>query len=169
MERYVFLRISICSVADKELSRAFYPMGWRPAQLPWVLINMIQFIVLALWASLHCESGDAYFKRGTVFLEDFLTKTRKFYAVSKKGWKALAKTYTFSKKHSISQAKLRQWMHIAQEIEKIGWQVSNSLSKQCVYLLCGEKAGSKVQKANTLDIKVVHLSTLKEIIAYLNN
>ncbi|MDC3180869.1 NAD-dependent DNA ligase LigA [Gammaproteobacteria bacterium] len=59
--------------------------------------------------------------------------------------------------------------HIAQEIEKIGWQVSNSLSKQCVYLLCGEKAGSKEQKANTLDIKVVHLSTLKEIIAYLNN
>jgi DNA ligase (NAD+) len=56
---------------------------------------------------------------------------------------------------------------IISEIEKLGWKVSSTLSKNCSYLLCGEKSGSKIQKASAMGIQTIALVTLKEILNFL--
>jgi DNA ligase (NAD+) len=50
-------------------------------------------------------------------------------------------------------------------IESNGGIVSGSVSKKTNYLLCGEEAGSKLDKANELGVKVLSLDELKSIIA----
>lgn len=54
----------------------------------------------------------------------------------------------------------------AELIEKNGGKVSGSVSKKTNYLLCGENAGSKLEKAKTLGVKVIgeeeFLAMLKE-------
>lgn len=47
-------------------------------------------------------------------------------------------------------------------IESFGGKVSGSVSKKTDYVLAGEDAGSKLQKANELGIKVIDEDTLKE-------
>ncbi len=42
------------------------------------------------------------------------------------------------------------------QIEEKGWHVSSGISKNVNYLLCGEKAGSKKEKAEKLGVKVIN-------------
>jgi DNA ligase (NAD+) len=49
-------------------------------------------------------------------------------------------------------------------IEKHGGKVSSSISKKTNYLLCGENAGSKLDKAKTLGVKVLNESEFKNMI-----
>lgn len=49
-------------------------------------------------------------------------------------------------------------------IEKNGGKVSNSVSAKTSYLLAGENAGSKLVKANSLNVKVISLAELLEMV-----
>ena len=49
-------------------------------------------------------------------------------------------------------------------IEKNGGKVSGSVSAKTNYLLAGEKAGSKLTKANALGVKVIDLKELLEMV-----
>jgi DNA ligase (NAD+) len=49
-------------------------------------------------------------------------------------------------------------------IEKNGGKVSGSVSKNTDYLLAGEKAGSKLEKAQTLNVKIINEYRLRELI-----
>ena len=43
-----------------------------------------------------------------------------------------------------------------QTIEELGGKVMNSISKKTTYLLAGEKAGSKLNKAEKLDVTILN-------------
>ena len=49
-------------------------------------------------------------------------------------------------------------------IEAHGGKCSGSVSKKTSYLLAGEDAGSKLQKANDLGVPVLSLETLKSMV-----
>ena len=49
-------------------------------------------------------------------------------------------------------------------IEKNGGKVSSSVSAKTDYLLAGEKAGSKLTKANALGVPVISLNELLEMV-----
>ena len=49
------------------------------------------------------------------------------------------------------------------EIERLGGKVTGSVSAKTDYLLAGEKAGSKLQKARKLDVEVVDLDQLRDL------
>ena len=49
-------------------------------------------------------------------------------------------------------------------IERNGGKVSSSVSAKTNYLLAGEKAGSKLTKANALGVKVISLNELLEMV-----
>ena len=49
-------------------------------------------------------------------------------------------------------------------IEANGGKVSSSVSAKTDYLLAGEKAGSKLTKANALGVKVISLNELLEMV-----
>jgi DNA ligase (NAD+) len=49
-------------------------------------------------------------------------------------------------------------------IELHGGTVSSSVSKKTNYLLCGEEAGSKLDKAKALGVKVISLDALKKLL-----
>ena len=49
-------------------------------------------------------------------------------------------------------------------IEKNGGKVSSSVSVKTDYLLAGEKAGSKLTKANALGVPVISLNELLEMV-----
>ena len=50
-------------------------------------------------------------------------------------------------------------------IEANGGKVTGSVSKNTNYLLAGEKAGSKLRKAESLGVTVIDEARLKEMIA----
>ena len=52
----------------------------------------------------------------------------------------------------------------AELIEKNGGKVSGSVSKKTDYLLCGENAGSKLEKAKTLGVKIITEQEFKEML-----
>ena len=60
---------------------------------------------------------------------------------------------------SISRTELKDY------IKKLGGKVTSSLSKKTNYLIVGSNPGSKIQKANELDIEML---TEEEFFAYLN-
>lgn len=49
------------------------------------------------------------------------------------------------------------------ELEKMGAKVSNSISKNTDFLLCGESAGSKLEKAQKLGVKVIDEEEYKKL------
>jgi len=53
---------------------------------------------------------------------------------------------------------------IKEQIEKLGGRASESVSKKTDYLVAGEKAGSKLEKAKSLGIKVLSEDDLKAMI-----
>ena len=53
-------------------------------------------------------------------------------------------------------------------IENYGGKVSSSISKKTNFLLCGENAGSKYNKAKKLNIEIIDEKKLKELINELN-
>ncbi|MDQ3711311.1 MAG: hypothetical protein M3388_03740, partial [Acidobacteriota bacterium] len=52
----------------------------------------------------------------------------------------------------------------AKLIEERGGRVSNSVSKKTDYVVAGSDAGSKLDKANLLSVKVVNENQFKEIL-----
>ena len=53
----------------------------------------------------------------------------------------------------------------AQLIERHGGKVSGSVSKKTDYLLAGEKAGSKLDKAQSLGVAVINWEELQHLVA----
>jgi len=49
-------------------------------------------------------------------------------------------------------------------IEDLGGKVSGSISKNTDYLLCGEKGGSKRDKAEKLDVPILNEETFNKLI-----
>ena len=50
------------------------------------------------------------------------------------------------------------------QLEKLGFRVTAAVSKKTDYLLCGEKAGSKLKKAQQLGVKILNEEEMKELI-----
>ena len=48
---------------------------------------------------------------------------------------------------------------------KLGYSVSNTVSKKTEFLICGEKPGGKLKKANDLGIKIIYESELIKLLA----
>ena len=54
---------------------------------------------------------------------------------------------------------------IATNLMKLGYRVSNSVSKKTQFLICGEKPGGKQKKANDLGIKIIYENELIKLLA----
>ena len=54
---------------------------------------------------------------------------------------------------------------IAEEIRQAGGTVSGSVSKKTTYILAGEDAGSKLEKARALEVKVLSEAEFREMVA----
>ena len=50
-------------------------------------------------------------------------------------------------------------------IEKLGGRASSSISKSTDFLVAGEKAGSKLEKANSLGVKVLTEEEFQKLVA----
>ncbi len=95
-----------------------------------------------------------FFKENTALISQLIEIAQIDYSSQPKLLKTLAITGKFDYPRS----------HIINEIEKLGWKASTTLSKNCSYLICGDKSGSKVQKASALGVKTISLTTLQEIL-----
>jgi DNA ligase (NAD+) len=49
-------------------------------------------------------------------------------------------------------------------IKKLGGKVSNSVSKNTDYLICGESPGSKLEKARAIGVKVISEEEFEELV-----
>jgi len=90
-------------------------------------------------------------------LEKILTHTEK------KSTKGESQNITFVLTGSLSQAR----SHFEEKIKKVGAKVSASVSQKTTYLLAGDKAGSKLKKAQSLGIKVINEKELEKILKQL--
>ena len=54
---------------------------------------------------------------------------------------------------------------IVDDITKLGYRVSNTVSKKTDFLICGEKPGSKQQKAKELGIQIIYENELIKLLA----
>ena len=48
---------------------------------------------------------------------------------------------------------------------KLGYRVTNTVSKKTKFLICGEKPGSKQKKANDLGIEIIYENDLIKLLA----
>ena len=53
--------------------------------------------------------------------------------------------------------------HFKERIQSLGGQVTGSVSKKTDYLLCGEDPGAKLEKANSLGVKVIGEGEFEEL------
>ncbi len=63
--------------------------------------------------------------------------------------------YNVAYKIAITGTLSKPRSHFVQLIESKGWTVSSSISNNTHYLLCGENAGSKKDKANKLGVTIL--------------
>ena len=70
----------------------------------------------------------------------------------------------FSKLGFIGQSKRRD--EATALIEAAGGKVTGSVSKKTHYVVAGEEAGSKLQKAQELGVEVIDESALKKLLNY---
>ena len=54
---------------------------------------------------------------------------------------------------------------IVNDLTKLGYRVSNTVSKKTEFLICGEKPGSKQKKANDLGIEIIYEDELIKLLA----
>ena len=54
---------------------------------------------------------------------------------------------------------------IINDLTKLGYRVSNTVSKKTEFLICGEKPGSKQKKANDLGIEIIHEDALIKLLS----
>jgi DNA ligase (NAD+) len=54
---------------------------------------------------------------------------------------------------------------IINNLMKLGYRVSNTVSKKTEFLICGEKPGSKEKKANDLGIEIIYENELIKLLA----
>ena len=54
---------------------------------------------------------------------------------------------------------------IINDLTKLGYRVSNTVSKKTEFLICGEKPGSKQKKANDLGIEIIYEDELIKLLA----
>ena len=54
--------------------------------------------------------------------------------------------------------------NIQETIEKAGGKVVSAISAKTNYLVCGEKAGSKLEKAQKLNIQILSFDDLEQLI-----
>ena len=53
---------------------------------------------------------------------------------------------------------------IQEEIERLGGKVSSSVSKKTNYLIAGDQAGSKLSKAQDLDVQILDETEFRELL-----
>ena len=68
------------------------------------------------------------------------------------------KTFVITGTHSVSREELKE------KLENLGAKVASAISKKTDYLLCGEEAGSKLEKAKELGITVIDENGLNNLI-----
>ena len=54
---------------------------------------------------------------------------------------------------------------IIEDITKLGYRVSNTVSKKTEFLICGENPGSKQKKAKDLGIKIIYENELIKLLS----
>jgi DNA ligase (NAD+) len=54
---------------------------------------------------------------------------------------------------------------IINNISKLGYRVSNTVSKKTEFLICGDKPGSKHKKATDLGIEIIYENELIKLLA----
>jgi DNA ligase (NAD+) len=54
---------------------------------------------------------------------------------------------------------------IIEDITKLGYRVSNTVSKKTEFLICGEKPGSKQKKARDLGIQIIYENDLIKLLS----
>jgi DNA ligase (NAD+) len=54
---------------------------------------------------------------------------------------------------------------IIEDITKLGYRVSNTVSKKTEFLICGEKPGSKQKKAKELGIQIIYENEIIKLLS----
>lgn len=86
---------------------------------------------------------------------EFILKPSKTQSSSK----IVNKTFVITGTFEINREKIQE------TIEEAGGKVLSSISSKTNYLVCGEKAGSKLEKAKKLNIQILSLNDLQNLIA----
>lgn len=79
---------------------------------------------------------------------------------------ASPKTHLLPAKHLLLPVRLKKWgrKEIEDLIASMGGRASGSVSKKTDYVVAGEKAGSKLEKAKELGVRILSESEFFELI-----